>query len=216
MCHNSCMAYTGPYADHDNCKRVFSTYPIGPQLHALWRSPQSAESMMWWCTHTKELIDLLEASNQAHLDEFDDILCGNAYLDAVDSGDIDDNDIVLMLSADSTQLYKNKISDFWIYIWVIVDLPPDKHYKKNHIIPSAIIPGPNKPKSLDSFIFPGLHHLLSISADPGLRIWDALTGNIFHSHPWLLLALANAPGMATLNGLVGSQGLHGCRIYCPQ
>ncbi|TFK45198.1 hypothetical protein OE88DRAFT_1715452 [Heliocybe sulcata] len=210
MCRNSCMAYTGPYADCNTCNycghprydpkkskrgksvpyRTYSTFPVGSQLQALWRSPESAESMMWRQTRTKQLFDTLETTNRPHLDEFDDVICGNAYLEAVNTGDIDDNDMVLMLSADALQ--------------------------KKHIIPGAIIPGPNKPKSLDSFLFPGLHHLSAISAEPGLPIWNALTGETFHSRLWLLLALADAPGMAALNGLVGNQGLHGCRIYCPQ
>ncbi|TFK45682.1 hypothetical protein OE88DRAFT_1649115 [Heliocybe sulcata] len=42
------------------------------------------------------------------------------------------------------------------------------------------------------------------------------TLEIFHSWPWFLLTLANAPSMAALNGLVGSQGAHRCYIYYPQ
>ncbi|TFK49607.1 hypothetical protein OE88DRAFT_1736611 [Heliocybe sulcata] len=215
MCKNSCMAYTGPYADLDTCKycahprydpkkskrgkhipyQTFSTFPVGPQLQALMWSPKSAESMMYRQTRTKQLFDLLGTSNRPHLDEFDDVLCGNAYLEAVNSGDIQDEDMVLMFSADGTQLYKNKLSDFWIYIWVIVDLSPNKHYKKKHIIPGTIIPGPNKPKNLDSFLFPGLHHFSAISAEPGI--------------PFPSLASACPCRCAC-------QGFHGCRIYCPQ
>jgi hypothetical protein len=54
-----------------------------------------------------------------------------------------------MLSIDSAQLYAHKASDCWIYIWVIMDLSPDEHYKKRHILPGGFISGPNKPKIMD-------------------------------------------------------------------
>ncbi|KAF8340203.1 hypothetical protein F5887DRAFT_888652, partial [Amanita rubescens] len=64
MCINSCLAYTGPFSSLQACphcaepryheesvsrKRVprqtFSTIPLGPQLQALYRSPESADRM---------------------------------------------------------------------------------------------------------------------------------------------------------------------------
>ncbi|KAJ6457720.1 hypothetical protein C8R45DRAFT_779847, partial [Mycena sanguinolenta] len=54
------MAYTGPYADRTDCKfcgvaryednmspRRFYTIPLGPQLQALFRSPESVEDMKY-------------------------------------------------------------------------------------------------------------------------------------------------------------------------
>ncbi|KZT18557.1 hypothetical protein NEOLEDRAFT_1079824, partial [Neolentinus lepideus HHB14362 ss-1] len=234
MCINSCIAYAGAFIDNDSChechhprydpaqstpeKRVpyrrFCTFPIGPQLQALVRSPEGADVLEWRQTRTKQLMELLSLPDSS-LDEYDDILCGDAYLDAVKSGQINDDDFVLMFSADGAQLYKNKASDFWIYIWLVIDHPPDKRYKKRHILPGAIIPGPNKPKNLDSFTFTGLHHLSALQ-DEGLAIWNARTQAVTLSYPFLFLALADAPGMAALNGLVGTQGQYGCRIYCGQ
>jgi hypothetical protein len=65
MCHNSCITYTGPFSDHEQCphcseprydalrlensngkvkvaSQQFYTLPLGPQLQALWRSPDRA------------------------------------------------------------------------------------------------------------------------------------------------------------------------------
>ncbi|KAH7917471.1 hypothetical protein BV22DRAFT_989347, partial [Leucogyrophana mollusca] len=93
------------------------------------------------------------------------------YLNAVQQGDIKDTDTVLMLSMDGAQLYQNKQSDCWIYIWILLDLSPDLRYKKKYILPGGFIPGPNKPKNVDSFLFPGLHHLAALQRE-GLRVWD--------------------------------------------
>jgi hypothetical protein len=43
-----------------------------------------------------------------------------------------------------------------------MDLSPDEHYKKRHVLSGGFIPGPNKPKIIDLFLFPGLHHLSAL------------------------------------------------------
>ncbi|KAF9232878.1 hypothetical protein BU15DRAFT_30421, partial [Melanogaster broomeanus] len=65
----------------------------------------------------------------------DDIIMGWDYLGAVLDGDIKEHDIVLMLSLDGAQLYDSKESDCWIYIWVILNLSPEKRYRKLHVLP---------------------------------------------------------------------------------
>ena len=75
------------------------------------------------------------------------------------------------------------------------------------------MPGPNKPKHPDLFMFPALHHLAALQKE-GLMIWDAAEDRIFKSYPYLLLATADGPGMTYLNGLVGHTGAYGCRLYC--
>lgn len=156
------------------------------------------------------LID--EPDDNARVSSYIDFFDGSDYVEAVMDGRITSDDMVLVLSIDGAQLYRNKVSDCWIYIWVILDHSPDVRYKKKHILPGGFIPG--KPKSVDSFLFPGLHHLSAIQKE-GLRIWDAFRDRLFTSHPFLALATADGPGMAYLNGLVGHHGKHGCRLACP-
>ena len=231
MCLNSCMAYTGPWKDLDSCptcgetrydpaqpgKRVprqqFYTMPIGPQLQANWRSKEGARAMRYRQNRTQELVDMLQ-QNDFELESWDDVLCGRDYLEAVLDGTISDDDMVLMFSIDGAQLYRMKQSDTWIYIWIIVNYSPDHRYKKVSIRPGSFIPGPNKPGNADSFLFVGLHHLAALQKE-GLQIWDALERRKFLSKVFLLLKLADAPGMALISGLVGHVGRVGCRLYCP-
>ena len=74
--------------------------------------------------------------------------------------------MVLMLSIDGAWICQYKASDRRIYIWIILDLKPALWY----ILPGGFIPGPNKPKNLDGFIFSGLCHLAAIRRE-GLRVW---------------------------------------------
>ena len=118
-----------------------------------------------------------------------------------------------MLSVDGAQLYRYKMSHCWIYIWVIIDHAPDVRYKKKNVLPGGFIPGPNKPKNLDSFLFPGLHHVSALQRE-GLSVWNALTGTTHLSYPFFALGTADGPGLTYLNGLVGHHGKNGCQIYC--
>ena len=59
------------------------------------------------------------------------------------SGKIKKYDTVVMLSINGTQLYDNKQSDTWIYIWILVNLTPDKHYKMQNILPVGLHCCPN-------------------------------------------------------------------------
>jgi len=90
----------------------------------------------------------------------------------------------------------------------------DRRYKKPRILPGFIIPGPNKPKIMDSFLFLSLHHLIGLQKE-GLAIWDASRDILFSSNPFFALGTADGPGITYLNGLVGHHGRTGCRLYCP-
>lgn len=227
MCPKTCMAYTGPFSERDNCRfcgssrydvngvaRVFHTIPLGPQLQALFRNPKSAKDMHYRREKTQEILASLDDNGNLKIPVYEDYLHGQDYLDAVIRGDIRDTDVVVFGSIDGAQLYRNKKSDCWMSIWIIADLGPDKRYKVRAVLPDAFFPGPNKPKHVDSFKFPSIHHLSAIQKE-GLRIWDAYDSKVVTSYPFLLLQTADGPGMTTLNGLVGHHGVYGCRLYCP-
>ena len=235
MCVNSCIGFTGPFTNLERChdcgeprykqkeleesggeykvpRKVFTTFPAGPQLQARWKHPHTAKDMFYRWEKTQELRREHEGSNEPP-GLYDDILCGESYLDAVDEGVIGEYDTVLMLSIDGAQLYQSKESDCWIYIWVIVDLGPEKRYKIRNILPGGIIPGPKPPKDIDSFLFPGVAHVSALQRE-GLPIWDSYHQRRAISYLFLLLVLADAVAMAQLSGSVGHHGRKGCRLLC--
>lgn len=229
MCVNSCLSFTGPFAHLQACpvcnqdrfnvldcapRQRHMTLPISTQMQALFRSPSSADAMQYRRQYTAQIHNELVNNDWTKTSPYRDIFDGLDYLQAVIDHDIEDNDIVLMLSIDGAQLYQHKASDCWIYIWVVMDLAPSERYKKKHILPGGFIPGPSKPKNLDSFLFTGLFHLAAVQKE-GLSIWNALTGDYFVSKLFFILATADAPGMAYLNGRVGHHGRIHCRFQCP-
>jgi len=118
-----------------------------------------------------------------------------------------------MLSVDGAQFYKNKQLECWIYIWIIVDLSPENRYKIRNILPRGVIPGPNSPKNIESFLFPGLAHVSALQRE-GLPIGDGFNRRRALAFIFLLLVLADAVAMAELTGSVGHHGLKGCRLLC--
>lgn len=235
MCVNSCIAYTGTFAHLERCpyascgaerylasstnsstrtpRRRFLTIPLGPQLQALYRSKESAEAMNYRARATEELFKELEA-NGGPLQGYHDYVDSREYIDVIQRGDLKPDDICLMLSVDGAQLYEHKHSDCWIYIWVILNLAPQTRYKKKHILIGGVFPGPNKPKNVDSFVFPGLHHVSALMQE-GLPVWDAFRDALYCANLYVPIGAADGSGMAYLNGRVGHTGKAGCRIGCP-
>ena len=231
MCPLSCMAYTGPWNQLESCKfcseprydqtllargvkkprQQFDTYPLGPQLQARYCSPQGARDMRYRQGQMDRI--LRELRETGKLDHISDIIEGADFWDAVQHGRISDDDICLLFSMDGAQLYEHKASSCWIYIWILVDVSPDKRYKKKYIIPGGVVPGPNKPKHPDSFLFPGFLHIALLQRD-GFRIWDAARRITFTSRPWIFLAEADAIGAPDMTGYVAHHGKLGCRFRC--
>lgn len=107
---------------------------------------------------TEQLFDKLWCNN-GFVRKYDDVFCGGVYLDAVQKGWIRPDNTLLIFLINDAQLFENKNMNCWIYIWIIFNLTPDYYYKKNFILPGAIIPGPTSQNILshsyiqDSIIF---------------------------------------------------------------
>ncbi|KAF5342644.1 hypothetical protein D9611_001231 [Ephemerocybe angulata] len=229
MCPDSCMAYTGPYKDLEECVyckkprydpktgkplQYFYTMPLGPQIQARWKDPACAKLMQHRQQETKKIFERLQdPESGGQIDEYSDIYHGQDYLEAVQRGDIGPDDTLLMFSMDGAQLYHDKKSDCWIFIWVILDMAPDQRYKKKHIIPGGVIPGPNNPEHMESFLFPAYHHLAALQKE-GLPIFNGLTRTLSNTNIFLFLGSADGPGSVYFTGFVGHHGYFFCRLYC--
>ena len=101
MCPNSCVAFTGPFSELEICpecseprydafgvaRQELHTMPLGPQLQALFRDPESAQDMSYRRRRTEEIIQELQ-QNHGLQEAFHDFLDGRDYIDAVRTGRI--------------------------------------------------------------------------------------------------------------------------------
>jgi len=163
-----------------------------------------------------EMLDNLQAEDGGDI-IYDDIFSGSEIQDLAERIKINGDDTVVSLSLDGAQLYQNKKSDTWISIWILDNFSPNQRYQKKQVLPGTIIPGPNKPKITDSYLYRGLHHLSALqhkNNSAGLRMWDAATSRIIESQIILALSTADAVGITELDGRVGHHGARGCRLGC--
>ena len=227
MCTNLCVAYTGPYSDLESCPRCsepcyvprstkpqkqFSTIPIGLVVQAFYASSELSQHMHYL---KKTLAVNLEtaSNNLGLLDIYNDTTCGQELLHAWHDGCFRRNDIALQFSIDGAQLRHDQQSEAWVFIWVIHNLPPELCYKKAFIIPGAIVPRPNKPGDIDSFLFPSLYHVAARQRE-GLMIYDAYLDVVKPCViPVILFRMADSLGSAVMSGMVGHSGRYGCRLY---
>ncbi|KAJ3506500.1 hypothetical protein NMY22_g17228 [Coprinellus aureogranulatus] len=231
MCINSCLAFTSPFADEDECpkcsesrhvygaqgkqssRKQMTTILLGPQLAALRCSKEGVEP-------DSESSSSSSDSDSSGNDElvYNDILCGSDYLDLVQNQHITENDTMVTFSFDGAQLYRNKDSDTWLGVWIVNDYSPKLCYKQKHVLPAFVVPGPNKPKLLNSYTYRSFHHLSAIRREDegcGIKVWDALKKATIQSRIFLHLITTDAVALTELDGRVGHHGHLGCRIGCP-
>ncbi len=240
MCVNSCHAFTGPFSDRDTCavcsepryntvnrtrasekrtpRQKMCTIPLGPQIQALRRSVHGATAMRYREQKIKNFCDTFQGLEDEFDAIYDDIFCGSDVLDLCEDLNLTSDDTTVIFSLDGAQLYQNKKSDTWIAIWIITNYDPKTRYRSKHVLPAAIVPGPNKPKNLDSFLFRTFHHLSAIQREDngaGMKVYDAVKREVVSSQIALLFATADAVGLTEIDGRVGHHGKHGCRKGCP-
>ncbi|KAL0567757.1 hypothetical protein V5O48_014238 [Marasmius crinis-equi] len=228
MCVNSCMAFTAIYeellqciycgedryedAEHTKPRRRFETIPLGPQIQALWRHTASVALLRHRTERTEKILE--QRHSFEGIPVYDDVLCGDEYLDLVESGAIGKDDMFLAISMDGAQIYRDKQSDAWFAIAIVLDFPPELRHSKLALLPLFVIGGPNAPKNYNSFLFPTLAHLSACQKHGGLPIWNAAESAHSRTIPWLAYGTADTVGIAELNGWVGHHGKHGCRLLC--
>ena len=96
-------------------------------LQALKLNEQSAEALLYRHILQSQINELLKKYD-GELPWLENIMHGHAFNEAVNSGKIKKDDLILMFSFDGAQLYANKASDCWIFIWVIFYHAPDGQY----------------------------------------------------------------------------------------
>jgi hypothetical protein len=228
LCPESCIAYTGPYEDLDKCPRCYTTWyrpgsqkpwkrfttvPIGPVLQAFYGSHEIADQMHYLEHKLAENMNKVRLGG-GKLSAYDDTACGRELLDAWHAGQFKKADIALQLSIDGAQLWPDHPSEVWVFIWVIHNLPPDLRYKKAFVIPVAIVPGPNKPGDIDSYLFPSLYHVAALQHE-GLRVYNAYLDDIIpRSIPLVIFSTADSLGNVSMSGMVEHSGKYGCCLHC--
>ncbi len=90
----------------------------------LYREPESAVNAHYLCKEREHVLS--DINRNGYLDRYSDVLHGTNLIEAFQDAHIGEDDIVLMFSIDRAQLYVMKASACWIYIWVVLNLAPER------------------------------------------------------------------------------------------
>ena len=209
-CANSCMAFTGEYKTAEKClyceedrffdetgkpQQTWSYIPLISRLKLQYRNPGRAKVL-------SEYRNGFNPSLTAGVDRLRDIFDGNLYREFhVEELSLftDPHDIALHLSLDGMQLTNMKNYEITPVILINLNLPPDERYKIKNILASMLIPGPKKPKNIDTFLRPLVDELVLL--DKGVSAIDGYSRTNFQLRAWVTIVTGDGPGLAEAIGL---------------
>ena len=121
----------------------------------------------------------------------------------------DPRDVALGLSTDGYGVFTHGQSTAWPIILFNYNLPPETRFHSDNLLPLGIIPGPNKPADMDSFLIPLAEELFQLAA--GVKAYDILTGSYFTLRAFLLVVFGDLPAVSMLMKMKGVNAISPCR-----
>jgi hypothetical protein len=228
-CVNSCVAYTGPYAEETVCpycpeprykpnprdptrlvsRRVFVYLPIIPRLMNLFRDPAMAQRMRY------------RSTREPDPNSTGDIFDGKYYRDlrgrrvTVGATTLKHRyfskptDVALGLSTDGVGPFKSRKHQCWPIIVFNYNLHPSIRTQLEHILCVGVIPGPNSPQDLCTYLEPLIDELEDLAR--GVPAFDSVDKHTFSLRAYLLACFGDMPAMAKLMAMKGHNGKFPCR-----
>ncbi|PPR00725.1 hypothetical protein CVT24_000949 [Panaeolus cyanescens] len=220
-CVDSCVCFSGPYANLRNCpicgkdrfkpnghpRKYFDYLPLIPRLKAKLRNRQVSEEMLYRSQHVHEpgkVKDVYDGSLYRSL-------LSKVVPDSSPPNNFfsDDRDIALGLSTDGFSPFDRRDKTCWPILLFNYNLPPETRFKKENCINVGTIPGPLKPKDWDSFCFALFEELVRLEI--GVEAYDGLREELFLLRAFLILVFGDIPAVALMMRMKGQNGLRPCR-----
>ena len=120
------------------------------------------------------------------------------------------NRIFLSVSTDGVQAFNSSQHSYWPIVLQVLNLPPSRRSKLANILPVVIVPGPNAPTDVVSFMEPLFQELEELHEGRRVRLWNGKTEKIAVD---LFFTEGDLQAMDKLTNLVGANGYCPCR-YC--
>ena len=121
----------------------------------------------------------------------------------------DDQDIALGLSTDGYGIFTRGQATAWPLVIFIYNLPPELRIHIGHLLALGIIPGPNKPADIDSFLIPLHEELFQLAK--GVDAYDIRSKKLFLLRAFLIIIFGDFPAISMLMNMKGVNGISPCR-----
>jgi hypothetical protein len=214
-CVKSCVAFTGPHARLKACPRcrkpryrlngkplkTFRYIPLIPQLIAYFLNQELNRRMRYRSERYSEargsrgeqVSDVFDGSHYLGLLEKEATINGHGLGHTYFS---DDRDVALGLATDGVNPWRRRKSTFWPILFYNFNLPPEERFHDDNAICVGEVPGPEKPKDMDSFLYPAIQELLKLAI--GIRAYDITEEEVFTLHAYLITIFGDIPAISML------------------
>jgi hypothetical protein len=226
-CFNSCICYApDEYQELDKCpycsenrydvngkpRKQFSALPLIPILLALVEAERPAADMGYRAAFEKDkdgVSDVFDGKQYRRMRKKFVTVNGRLLKHKFFDGP---RDIAIGLSTDGfSPLKKKKNLTAWPIVLVNYNLPPKLRFCWENVICVGCIPGPNKPKDVDSFLWFLVMELLRLAH--GVKANDGTRGGQqFILRAYLILCTGDMPAVAMLMRMLGHNGILSCRM----
>ena len=228
-CVNSCVCFAGHYATLEKCPRCneqrwkvdsrgrpkprsqFFYIPLIPRLIAYLNSPHVASAMQYRSRRQYipgSLQDIFDGMYYQALRGASVTIHGESVSPPTNYFQ-DPRDIALGLSTDGYGIFTHSQATAWPLILFNYNLPPETRFHSDNLLPLGVIPGPNKPADIDSFLIPLAGELFQLAA--GVKAYDVLSRSFFNLHAFLLIIFGDFPAVSMLMKMKGVNGISPCR-----
>ena len=228
-CANSCVCFAGQYSSLEKCPRCneprfeigshgkqkprsqFFYIPLIPHLITYLKSPHVASAMQYRSQHQHtpgSLRDIFDGENYQALRNAPVTIHGTPT-DPPATYFQDPRDIALGLSTDGYGIFTHGQATAWPLILFNYNLPPETRFHSDNLLALGVIPGPNKPADMDSFLIPLAEELFQLAK--GVEAYDALSHSRFCLRAFLLIVFGDFPAVSMLMKMKGVNGICPCR-----
>ena len=232
-CINSCIAYTGKYADLDICPfcqepRYFDDLdvkqtprykyfyiPLIPQLKAIFANPTYRELCMYRGDHKYLPEQITDYCDGVHyrvlLNRNVEIVHEDGRREVLQHKHFSDKrDIALGLFTDGFQLFKKSRvqKSATPLLLVNLNLPPTVRTHLNHLICLGLAPGPHAPKDVNSFFHPAYIELQDLAR--GVKTIDVYLHQEFDLHAYIVFKCGDLPAVAKFLEQKGPSAVSAC------
>ncbi|KAG7572280.1 Transposase Tnp1/En/Spm-like [Arabidopsis suecica] len=214
-CVNDCCLFRKKYKMLENCpkckasrwktnmhngelkkgvpQKVLRYFPIIPRLKRMYRSEEMAKDLRWHFSNK---------SNDGKLRHHVDSVTWDQMNDKYPSFAAEERNLRLGLSTDGFNPFNMKNTKYscWPVLLVNYNLPPDLCIKKENIMLTLLIPGPQQPgNSIDIYLEPLIEDLCHLW-DNGELTYDAYSKSTFTLKAMLLWTISDFPAYGNLAG----------------
>lgn len=197
-CINSCMAFTESQSDHclvclssrfDKSGKPVKTMDYIPLIHQLRLQYACASRSDKFTSYPTKCIRNHNTSGII-TDIWNGKLMGRLREKGLFSNT---TDLALSFHTDGVKLFKTRSAfHIWPLLIIINNLPPEERFKRENLLLLGLIPGPQQPKDLDSFLRPLVNELKMLQT--GIpRVYNGATKDYFVLHAYVCMIGLSTP-----------------------